>query len=85
MKEYFDDSIILLKNSTHWEYKDMVNMKLNLHGNKSKLSDEERNILRGKILYIFTLNVLENNSQLIIYYKLLTKIMLTLLVPGFLN
>ena len=45
-EQYFDDSIILLKNSINWEYKDMVNMKLNLHGNKSKLSDEERNILR---------------------------------------
>ena len=49
-KEYFDDSIILLKNSTHWEYKDMVNFKLNSRrpSNKSKLSNPERNILRSK-------------------------------------
>ena len=49
-KQYFEDSIILLKNSIHWDYKDMVNFKLNARRptDRTKLSYEERIILKGK-------------------------------------
>ena len=48
--EYFDDSIILLKNSINWKNEDMVNFKLNTISplDKTYLSDAERNLLKGK-------------------------------------
>ena len=51
--KYFEDSIILLKSSIHWDYKDMVNnFKLNSRRptDQSTLSNGERNILKGKEL-----------------------------------
>ena len=48
-KTDFEDSVILLKSSINWNYKDMVNLKLNVResSRKSKLSYEERRILKG--------------------------------------
>ena len=45
----FEDSITLLKSAINWEYKDIVNLKLNVRETsmKSKLSFEERCILKG--------------------------------------
>jgi len=44
----FEDSVILLKSAINWEYKDMVNLKLNVRETsmKSKLSNVERCILK---------------------------------------
>ena len=48
-KEYFEDSIILLKNALCWEYEDMVGLRINSRSLKyqSKISSRSRNIIRG--------------------------------------
>jgi hypothetical protein len=48
-KEYFEDSIILLKNSLCWEYEDMVGLPLNSRPLKyqSKISARSRKIIKG--------------------------------------
>ena len=49
-EEFFDDSIILLKHALCWEYRDMINFKLNSKKTemKSNLSLTARKNLRGK-------------------------------------
>ena len=51
-QEFFEDSLILLKNSIHWDYNDMINFKLNARSvyDKSKITREDRKILKGKEL-----------------------------------
>ena len=48
-KEYFEASIILLKNALCWEYEDMVGLRINSRPLKyqSNISARSRNIIRG--------------------------------------
>ena len=50
-KEFFDDSIILLKDALCWEYRDMINFQLNSKKieMKSNLSLSARNALNGNV------------------------------------
>ena len=50
-KEFFDDSIILLKDALCWEYRDMINFQLNSKKIelKSNMSLSARNALKGKV------------------------------------
>ena len=50
-EEYFEDSIILLKNALCWQYEDMIGLKLNSQ-NKSEISSTTRNILKGNLKYL---------------------------------
>ena len=55
-EEYFEDSIILLKNALCWQYGDVVSVKLNSQSSKprSKLSSRSRTIVKGsQFRYIF--------------------------------
>ena len=49
--DYFNDSIILLKNALCWQYEDMVNLKLNSHSEKSirqsQISPWARKMIKG--------------------------------------
>ena len=49
--DYFNDSIILLKNALCWQYEDMVNLKLNSHSEKSirqsQISPWARKMMKG--------------------------------------
>ena len=48
-KQYFEDSIILLKNALCWHYEDMVSLRLNSLSPKyrSKISTRSLNIIKG--------------------------------------
>ena len=50
-EEYFEDSIILLKNALCWQYEDMIGLKLNSQ-KKLEISSTARNILKGKKNYL---------------------------------
>ena len=49
--DYFNDSIILLKDYLCWQYEDMVNLKLNSHSDKSiqqsQISSWARKMIKG--------------------------------------
>ena len=57
-KEFFDDSIILLKDALCWEYRDMINFQLNSKKVelKSNVSLIARKALNGKVFYTFHSN-----------------------------
>ena len=51
--DYFDDSIILLKNALCWTFEDMIHLKLNSHVERSvpqsNMSDWGRKIITGML------------------------------------
>ena len=51
-EDYFDDSIILLKNALCWSYEEMINLKLNSHSQmQSQLSSWGRKMIKGIFLF----------------------------------
>jgi hypothetical protein len=65
--EFFEDSIILLKDALCWQYQDMINFQLNSKKTetKSSLSLAARNALNGKIW--FTMQKITNLFGLYIF------------------
>ena len=55
--EYFNESMILLKDDLSWNFDDMTSLKLNVHDKttKSIISDKAKKILRALLIdsYIF--------------------------------